>query len=386
MGLNAWWLFDWVTFWWLRSSLPTPTTMLVHRTLATFWECPLWGGPGDRLVAIALLGSAIPGVWIFHARHERAAARVLGLGAAILFLLTLLGIAWEPLGQVGTSGLFAPALWFAAVPAAQAWVHAFRGVRYVLGGPVRASVAIAALLGGIVIALPDHTATLAEGCLSAPALELGLSAEQNDVVEKLIAHTGPEARILWENREPARRWAALLPLLTGRAFIGGLDPDHTIEHSSIGLGPDRLLDRPLGAWSSDAALDEYARRYNVGWVACWSPAAVARMQAWKSATLVAELHDQGKGYLFRVRTQNRSFVLKGQAELVHADSHHITLANVVPENGVVVLSLHYQKSLRASPSRVQIECEIYADDPIGFLRLRVAGGRVARLTLTWDNR
>ena len=102
-------------------------------------------------------------------------------------------------------------------------------------------------------------------------------------------------------------------------------------------------------------------------------------------SLVGELHDQGKGYLFRVRADKRSFVLKGQAELVHADSHHITLADVVPENGVVVLSLHYQKNLRASPSRVQIECEIYADDPIGFLRLRVAS-RVSRLTLTWDNR
>src|SRR5262249_21024896 len=120
IALASWCLIHWVSIWWLRSSLPTPTTMLAHRTIATFWECPLWGGPGDRLVAVALLASARPGVWIFQANHERAAARLLGLGTAILFILTLLGISWEPLGQVGHSGRLGPALWLAALPPAHA--------------------------------------------------------------------------------------------------------------------------------------------------------------------------------------------------------------------------------------------------------------------------
>jgi hypothetical protein len=386
VGLNSWWLIDWVSFWWLRSSLPTPTTMLAHRTIATFWGCPLWGGPGDRLVAVALLASAIPGVWIFQANHERAAARVLGLGTAILFLLTLLGISWEPLGQMGTCGLLVPALWFAAIPAAHAWMSAFRGLRYLMGGPARALLVAAAVLIVLALLLPGHVAAVGERCVVAPAFELGLEQDQESLIETLIQYTGPEARILWEDRSPPRRWAPLLPLFTGRSFIGGLDPDQTIEHASIGLTGDRLLDpdRPLGLWT-DSALDDYCRRYNVGWVACWSPNVVARMQAWKSATLVAELHDQGKGYLFKVRRERPSLVLKGQADVLHADSHHITLADVVPENGVVVLSLHYQKNLRASPSRVHIERETDASDPIGFLRLRVAG-RVSWVTLTWDNR
>ena len=52
------------------------------------------------------------------------AARLLGLGAAGLLVLALLGISWEPLGQVGTSALLVPSLWFASLPAAYAWVWA----------------------------------------------------------------------------------------------------------------------------------------------------------------------------------------------------------------------------------------------------------------------
>ena len=90
-------------------------------------------------------------------------------------------------------------------------------------------------------------------------------------------------------------------------------------------------------------------------------------------------------YLFRVRPEMRSFVLKGRAEIVQADCHHITLADVIPDNGIVVLSFHYQRHLVASPSRVHIEREEDASDPVGFLRLRLPGP-VARVTLTWQGR
>jgi hypothetical protein len=64
------------------------------------------------------------------------------------------------------------------------------------------------------------------------------------------------------------------------------------------------------------------------------------------------------------------------------DSHHITLADVVPEDGMVVLSLHYQSGLQAAPTRVQIEPGQDAADLIPFVRLRV-DRPVARVTITW---
>ena len=51
-------------------------------------------------------------------------------------------------------------------------------------------------------------------------------------------------------------------------------------------------------------------------------------------------------------------------------------------NGEVVLSLHYQEGLTASPGRVRVEkCE--DEHPIPLIRLRV-DAPVARVTITWQ--
>jgi hypothetical protein len=108
---------------------------------------------------------------------------------------------------------------------------------------------------------------------------------------------------------------------------------------------------------------------------------VARFRAWPGARLVTTLPGDPPGCLFELPA--RSFVLKGQARLVEANPQRITLADVVPEDGKVVLSLHYQAGLHVSPSRVQVARDPDARDPIPFLRLLLPGP-VARITLTWE--
>src|SRR5947199_10086 len=79
-------------------------------------------------------------------------------------------------------------------------------------------------------------------------------------------------------------------------------------------------------------------------------------RSWKGgATEVAEVKDDGPGHLFHIHRRRPSLALEGRAELLYADIHHITLGDVVPENGKVLLSLHYQEGMRASPGRVQVE-------------------------------
>jgi hypothetical protein len=386
VAVNLPWLIDWVNYWWLRSPLPASASMLPHRTLQTLWEAPLWGGNADRVLALVVLGSAMVGVVLLH-YQQRLAARILALGALGLLVLAFLGISWEPIGQMGTSVLFLPALLFAALPAAHAWTWT---LHYLLANGPGGRLLLTGLVAGAGL-LGYHfrqgLAPLAERSLMTQPLQIGLGPRRNNIVQKIVDHTGTDARILWEDRPLSRQaphWSALLPILTGRTFLGGLDPDGFIEHSSISFIDGALEGMPISTWS-DEALDDYCRRYNIGWVVAWSPAVLKRFQEWEGAVQIVDVEDDTQGYLFLVKHARRNYALKGSARLIHADWHHITLADVTPENGVVVLSLHSQAGMVASPSRVQIEREPCGHDPIGFIRLRVAGP-VSRLTLTWGNR
>ena len=117
---------------------------------------------------------------------------------------------------------------------------------------------------------------------------------------------------------------------------------------------------------------------------CWSDAARRRFEGWSETEKLADLRDDGAGTLFRVRRQP-SFTLTGKAHLLGADANGVVLGDVVPRDGKVVLSLHYQTGLSAAPARVNVEPEIDPLDPIPFVRLRL-DQPVARVTLTWERR
>jgi len=221
-----------------------------------------------------------------------------------------------------------------------------------------------------------------------------LDSPRQQLVETLRKLTTLEARILWEDRtglsvrssaqEGSSRWTALLPVLTGRTFIGGLDSEARLEHAYASLVDQELAGRPVGEWG-DAELAQFCRRYNIGRVVCWSSAAVERLKAWPDARLIETLSDDsGPRYLFAL-SRAHSYLLKGRARWLHADCERIALADVAPEDGKVVLSLHYQAGMTASPGWVKIEREPDPNDPIPLIRL-VVPTPVARITLRWRER
>jgi hypothetical protein len=384
VGVNFYWLPDWFTYWWLRSPFPSSSELLPHRTLATFWNAPLWGGFGYRLLALILLGSALIGVSIWNETRRRAAARLLGLGAFGLLLLALLGISWEPVGQMGTSIFFSPALWFAAIPAADAWVWiAVRLSRSTLG---RLSLALtAAGIGAAGYLAQNELECIAHRAVDNQPLSFGLGARREELVSVLRQYTTADARILWEDRKLPRkapRWSVLLPWLTDRYYMGGLDPAATIEHSSISFIDEALEGRHISLWT-DKGLHDYCQRYNVSWIVAWTPAVIERLKAWTGATLQLPIRDDVEGVLFILQTPGPGYVTRGQAKIVAMNSQHIVLADVVPVDGEVILNLHYLAGLLAAPSRVAVEREPSGHDPIGFIRLKMTSP-APRLTLTWD--
>lgn len=385
LAVNGFWLVDWARSWWIRLPVQLGAEPLRHRTIQTVWEAPLWGQPADRAFGVLLFLVGLAGVVVLNQCRRRAAARLLGFGAFAFLLLAIGGVMSAPLGRLGAGELLLPALWFAVPAAAFLIVCVAEMLPKWCGGTGRSVVVATALLLAFgYLARPLLDAWTPRLAAAAP-LEIGLGPERAQLVETLRAHTGSEGRILWEEPgglKSTPRWSVLLPLLTGRAFMGGLDPNVSIEHAYASFADQNLAGRPLADWG-DVDLDDFCRRYNIGWVVCWSPAGQERFRHWSGATPGETVQDEVPGQLFTVKPH--SFVLKGQARWLGADRQRIALADVVPENGEIVLSLHYQAGMQASPSRVQIEREPDPFDPIPFIRLKIPGP-VARVTLTWEGK
>jgi hypothetical protein len=386
IGANGFWLPDWIDNWWIRVPLQVEGPLVAHRTFHTLWDAPLWGGPTDRALVCFLVGTALIGcVWL-NQTGCRPAARLLGFGLAGFLFLAMAGVGWEPFARFGAARLVVSALLFAAVPAAQA----LAGTLGVLRRRVGAGGAVL-LLGTSGLALgwgvgPGGWTAWQDRLRCAAPLALGLDEERTALVDALRLHTTAEARILWEDRPATRRtsrWTALLPLLTGRAFFGGLDPDAGIEHATMGLNDQTLAGRPLREWTAPE-LHDYCQRYNVGWVVCWSAAARERFSSWPEAARVIDLQDGETGCLFALQRQP-SFALVGSARWIRADAHGILLGDVVPHEGCVLLSLHYQSGLQVSPSQVRLEREVDPRDPIPLVRLRLTEP-ASRVLVTWEKR
>jgi hypothetical protein len=381
---NSFWLIDWASYWWIRLPLrPMDDITWPQQLWQRIGSASLWGEPADRALTLMLVLGGGLGICILNETRQRAAARLLGLGAAGFLTLTMAGLIWRPLSRLGSEQLLVPALWFASLPAVHAVGMAIQFVERLAGNPTRGAVVGCWLVMVAMVGGRHYLSPWAARCLRSSPLQIGLSEDTRAVIETLRTRTSPEARILWEDQvEPrdAPHWTSLLPVLTGRAFLGGLDPESCIEHSYASLVDQALAGRPIREWTS-SELDEFCRRYNVGWAVCRSRAAVERFRSWEGTTDSISLADGRQGWLYVLKP--RSFVLKGKGRLLSTDPRRVTLADVVPEDGKVVLSLHYQAGIQASPSRVLVERETDPYDPIPLIRLRVPGP-VARVTLTWE--
>jgi hypothetical protein len=382
--LNYFWLPDWFSSWWLRTPLEPDHGLLTHHTFHTFWSSSVWGSETDRWLAVCLLALAFPGICILNQSRQRAAARIFAAGSILLLGLAMAATGWEMLASLGARRLWVPGLFFLAVPAAYGCVSIVRFCGSWLNRFWQRLVLWAALTIVVGLSCWHGLETVAQRCLGSQPLEIGLSASDRECVAALNRETTPEARILWEDDsdQDANCWTPLLPLMTDRAFLGGLDATATIDHMYATMTSRMLAGRPLNSWS-DQEIADFCRRYNVGWVVCRSSRTFSRFSDLKEATVVERHTGQGRYALFRLPW--RSFALEGKAKLFEASFRRIALADVVPENGRVVLSMHYHTGLRVTPKRAQIEKEPDPSDPIPLIRLRL-NGPVARLTLMWQGR
>lgn len=380
--VNIGWLDDWLQHCWMHLPLSTTARDAVQLNLEEWFAADVGGNRADRMLALSLLGGGLLGIagWLLRGRF--AAAFVFGATAILLPALSFGGGLWRPLEVIGLAKFCVLACYFAVVPCAAGVTHLHRLLTWITRHPARGTLVLLLLLGAAGFKVREDLATLARQARQARPLQIGLSGEQQTVVRTLKAATKNDARILWEERpnHPTPAWTALLPSLTSRHYLGGLGPDAEVDHSHARLVATHLAGRPITEWT-DAELADFCTRFNVGYVVAWTPEVLTRFRAWSAVEPVVPVHEHGEGWLLSIK-RPRSMVLKGKARVIQLDADRIALADVEPEDGVVVLSLHFQEGFRITPSTITAEREPDPEDPIPRLRLKVPSPTL-RVTLTW---
>jgi hypothetical protein len=372
------WLGEWVRYWWLTMpARPTASSM----RLWSQWDWPTWAtATADRAVCIGLVLCGFLGGMLRRAGRRNRPMKWLVWSSTVVTAISLAAPTSDSLAPFAAPAFLFLGFGLAVVPAAHGvarwldWQFRGRG-RGSLGLVMGAALicAAAAWLTGP----PTQSALTGWG---PRPLRLGFPSGFADIAAAIRTHTQPSARVLWEDgaMDELSGMAVLLPVMTDRAFIGALsgaaDNDATYPTLTDGL----LAGRSLTHWS-DAELEGFCRRYNVGWIVTATSTARDRLAKWPLAEPRASV---GTRQLFALK-RPLTFVLKGQVHDVTADRNSISLSDVVPEHGDVVLSFHYHEGLRARPGWIKVEREPDPYDPIPLVRLQMIAP-AARVTLTWD--
>lgn len=380
---NAWWLVDWGKYWWLRQptdpdQVPLPGWAAILGGPADY--PPLFGClPGGPVL---VFGGLVGAMFVWRAGH-RTATWLLLLACGLAIAAARLARAWPAVSpDVPERFIVLAAGFLVPSTALGLWTLLARFGAEGLG-------TILAVAGLLVLGWADGpTRSVGRALRITPEpLLIGFTPEQRDLIAVLQQRSTPEARILWDETPGDGRgwnWSALLPLVTERAYLGGLDPEAGLAHSYCAMCSRELTGRNLTEWSDDE-LAAFCRWYNVGWVVARSPGAIERWGRLPMAKVVARLKERGGAVVLFELDRPRSFVLSGQATWESADVRRVTLTNVVPNaEGEVHLSLHMLSGLRAYPSYVQVAELKDPADPVPHVRLRVFGP-VPRVTLVWEN-
>jgi hypothetical protein len=386
IGANWFWLRDLAAFWWVRVP-PDLDTPLVTRTFAGVWRSNLWGDILDRGVGTGILLASLVGLTRLYRLGERPAAYLFSAAGVGMFALSLAGLMSDLLGRLGASQMIVAALLFACVPSACGVAWALERVRVACGSVMAPIGLVAALALGVWLLAPAVLRERAARLARPVPWEVGLGEGRQAVLEALRERTTADARILWEDRPLSRgepRWTALLPVLTGRWFVGGLDAGASIEHTATGLVAGCLAGRPMEE-KSDAELEAYCSWYNVGWVVTWSEESARRLAKWTAGVAESTPLPAEGLTLWRLRREPR-FARVGEAQCVQAGPNAVLLADARPcPKGTIELSMHYLEGMTVSPERVKLQPAEYKEDKVRFIRL-ILKEPAGRILITWGRR
>ncbi len=416
VALNLFWL---VPLWQFRTIRSGSGQFMTANSAWFLWSyytaSTIDGRSGLILICAGLAGLTR---WWFRGRRPAAAA----FGGSIFTLLLLIGFGsvWGPTQTLEPLRFRVALHLLLAVPAGSMIAGVVGWAVRRVGGGRRGAVIIAVGVAGILAAW----GSLDRGVFQASyqllmrhrPLVVGFSPEMTGMAGWIRANTDISARILFEDQlrlleetdRESVHWTPLLPFLLrpdARLFIGGLYQTAFIRHHAMAaFGDFQLGDRPIDEWS-DADLKRYCDRYNVGWIVCWSPLSRYRFDRFGPATRVATLSrfvtpnrpvstnehewtamiagaglNTARRYMFEGESvfaiyrvdRPLSYFLRGKGRIVSASPNRVELADVEPENGAVVVSLHWLDTWKSDPP-LPLRPESAAPDPVDFVRIEMPG-------------
>ncbi|QVL29891.1 hypothetical protein KIH39_13530 [Telmatocola sphagniphila] len=371
LGVNAPWLREWLHY--LGLMLPIMDEPLTSAGWKNLWQDWRDFVPRDPLMLLLSIGGLI-GIPFFAYRHTSASI-IMILTAVCVSAASHLHRFWPMLEELHLFRLLHVVVWFAVFPV----VHMLEGLSRLLSRKLDAAWAGAAWLA-ILIAGTVFVLEIPMNWNSLPKLKVGFSESQISLIQKLQFQK-PTARVLWEDSLVNLQedgWTSLLAPFTGQAFLGGLDPECRMEHFYARLLDGRLAGKDIRLWS-DQQLDQFFNRYNVGRVVVRTEASIERFRNYPAAR-----EENTDKLAFKIFTLNRehNFFLKGKGKLIEATWKRIELSDVQPEDGEVILSMHYQQGWVLSPQVGEVERQLDAEDPIPFIRLWLSSP-VPHLVLEW---
>ncbi len=371
---------------------------------------------GRTCLVVVVLGFAGLTLWWFSGR--RAVAAAYGGSIVGLILLTGFGSLWEPTRNLEPLRFRVGFLFLLSVPAGSFVANLSRVISERVGEGLRGSLAVVVVWGAAIGAGAAFEPNYFQGVWyllsQRRPLVVGFKPEMKMLVEWLRANTELSGRILFEDQlrlleatDPeSTHWTPLLPDLLGadkRMFIGGIYQTAFVKHhNQAAFGDFQLGDRPIDEWS-DRQFQEYASRYNLGWVVCWSPLSRFWFDQYPGAKRVAKIprfvtytrppsdnvHEREaierrssreislkymiegeRDYVIYRLDRPMTYFLKGKGRIVNVEPDRIELADVEPQDGAVVISLHWLESWVSEPA-LTLKPEPMAPDPVDFVRIEM---------------
>jgi hypothetical protein len=372
--MNWCWLRDcWLTWWLLADrELLVTTSLQEYFNIKANLQLMVWPG---LLLVIGFLGTRTlkPGI-------GGRSALVWSLAIVLTTAAALLPQEIESLHLDKLHGWWWCSVWLATIPVGKLLAFFVEGISRLLGGHVRTVIVLLVLGGTLGGLFREEIAKQIVEFEKLGALKMDVPDELGQCIDKLRQQTTAEARILWEETKENSAWSPLLLGRVERCFIGGLGRSEQvlIEPLQVRLASGNLLGKPIVQWN-DRDLNALVVDWNVGWVAAFHTESIQRWLKYPNTEVVADLPQFGK--LIKIKRTGQ-YCKQGSARWHLSARRQLTLTNLVPENGQVVLSLHHHPGMRPLNSKAQLETWQQAFDGIPMIKIKLTGP-MERLTIEW---